>query len=693
MRRILATSALPYANGAIHLGHLLEHVQTDIWVRSQRLAGNLCTYVCADDAHGTATMLAAEAEGIAPEVLIERLREEHARDLRDFLVEHDNYHSTHSPENRALTERIYLACRARGDISSRPVRQLYDAQRGLFLADRHVHGDCPRCGAGGQHGDNCDNCGATYDATELGNPRSVLSGAVPELRESTHYFFELPNWGEWLARWVRSGAVQEEVANKLAEWLEGGLKAWDISRDAPYFGFGIPDAPGKYFYVWLDAPIGYLASFRNLCDRRPDLDFDAYWRADSTAEVHHFIGKDIVNFHCLFWPATLAAAGFRAPTRVHVHGFVTVDGAKMSKSRGTFVAARRYLDHLDPEHLRYYFAARLGPTVDDIDLNLADFVNRVNADLVGKYVNIASRCAPFLARGFGNRLGGPCADHPLFQRAAGAAGGIAALYDAGEFARALREVMAIADETNAYIAANPPWEQARDPALSAAVHATCTLAVNVFRLLTLYLKPVIPATAARAEAYLQVAPLAFADAARCLHDHALAPFTPLMQRIDAKAVARMVEAGREGDAEPAPAASAPPREASAGTRKAKATPGPAATPAAPEAAPAHVDIADFAKVDLRIARITDAATVDGADKLLRLTVDLGGETRTVFAGIRAAYAPADLVGRLTVVVANLAPRRMRFGTSEGMVLAAGPGGRDIFLLSPDAGAAPGMQVR
>lgn len=701
MRRILVTSALPYANGAIHIGHLLEHVQTDMWVRFQRLRGNECIYVCADDAHGTATMLAADAAGIAPETLIERLRSEHARDFRDFLVEHDNYYSTHSPENRELTERIYLACRGGGHIGTRSVRQLFDPVKKLFLADRHVRGTCPRCGATEQYGDNCDVCSATYDATELGNPRSVLSGAAPELRDSEHYFFELQNWSEWLGRWLNAGGVQEEVANKLSEWLRAGLKPWDISRDAPYFGFEIPDAPGKYFYVWMDAPIGYLASFRNLCSRRPDLNFDDFWKPDSTAEVHHFIGKDIINFHCLFWPANLQAAGFRLPTRVHVHGFITVDGAKMSKSRGTFINARNYLDHLDPEHLRYYFAARLGPTVDDIDMNLVDFVNRVNAELVGKYVNIASRCAPFLKRQFDNRLGADASDHPLFRRAADAANTIAQWYEAGDFARAVREIAAIADDANAYIAANPPWEQSRDPAASGSVHATCTLAVNVFRLLTLYLKPIIPATAARAEAYLQVAPLQWADAASFLSHHELSTFTPLMQRIDPKAVSRLIDAGREQGAASEPAtveaAAVPARKEKAGrtdTKSAKPAPPTTPTTAASETATvSHIDIADFAKVDLRVARIVAATTVEGADKLLQLTLDVGGETRNVFAGIRAAYQPESLVGRLTIVVANLAPRKMRFGVSEGMVLAAGPGGKEVFLLAPDSGATPGMQVR
>ena len=692
MRRILVTSALPYANGPIHLGHLLEHTQTDIWVRFQRMRGNECWYVCADDAHGTGTMLSAERAGQPAEQWIEALRQEHARDLADFLVAHDNYGSTHSPENRAFAERIYLAARERGAIVTSDVAQLFDPEKKLFLADRYVKGECPRCGAADQYGDNCDNCSATYDATELKNPRSLLSGATPELRTSQHLFFDLPQFNDWLRAWVRSGTVQTEVANKLAEWLDGGLRPWDISRDAPYFGFEIPDAPGKFFYVWLDAPIGYMASFQQLCDRlnasgeRTDLRFDDFWAADSTAEVHHFIGKDIINFHCLFWPAMLDCAGFRTPTRVHTHGFITVDGTKMSKSRGTFINARTYLDHLDPEYLRYYFAARLGPTVDDMDLNLEDFVQRVNAELVGKVVNIASRCAAFINREFGNRLGGACPDDALWARAVAAGAQVARHYEDGDYARAMREIMQVADEANTYIAAQAPWARIKQEGTRDEVQAVCTLGLNLFRAVAIYLKPVLPKLAASAEAFFAEGPWQWDSAQRYLVDHEVAAFRPLMTRIEAAKVQKMIEAGR------VPEAPAKATQPAAGASAAASPAGTADTAAIAPVKP-EITIDDLAKVDLRVARITAAALVEGADKLLQLTLDLGDGNRNIFAGIRSAYAPDDIVGRLTVVVANLAPRKMRFGLSEGMVLAAGPGGRDIFLLSPDSGAQPGMEVK
>ena len=670
MRRILVTSALPYANGAIHLGHLFEHIQTDIYVRYQRMAGNECYYVCADDAHGTATMLLAEAEGTSPEALIDRLRAEHAEDFRRFHISHDNYHSTHSPENEHFLTTIYQRLHAGGHIVTAEVAQLFDPERGLFLADRQIRGDCPRCGASDQPGDNCDSCSATYDATELGNPRSVLSDAKPELRQSVHYFVDLPKFGDYLREWTASGTLQDEVRNKLDEWLSAGLRRWDISRDAPYFGFPIPGVEGKFFYVWMDAPIGYMASFQNLCERTEGLDFDDFWRPDSAAEVHHFIGKDIINFHCLFWPAVLEHSGFRTPTRVHTHGMITVDGKQMSKSRGTFINASTYLEHLDPEYLRYYFATKLAPNMDDVDVNLDDFVQRVNSDLAGKLVNIASRCAGFIGRHFDGALATRIEDEALWQAVAQASDGLAEHYERGDIGRAVREVMALADQVNRYIATEEPWRHIEDEARREHVHGVCSLGINAFRSLVTYLKPILPGLAAKTERFLAIDPLIWADAATPLLGHRIGAFERLFTRVDKKDVARMVAATRaEVSGEPAEA------------------------PAEPAEALAQLAFEDFAKVDLRVAKVVDAAEVPGADKLLALTLDLGGEQRRVFAGIRSAYAPADLIGRLTVVVANLAPRKMRFGVSEGMVLAAGPGGREIFLLAPDAGAEPGMQVK
>ena len=542
MRHILVTSALPYANGAIHLGHLFEHIQTDIWVRYQRMAGNECIYVCADDAHGTATMLLAERNGTTPEELIEPLRAEHAEDFRRFHISHDNYYSTHSPENEHYATLIYRRLTQKGLIFTGEVEQLYDPVRGLFLADRHVRGTCPRCGAAEQPGDNCDGCGATYDATELGAPRSLLSEAAPQRKSSLHYFFDLPKFSDYLKRWTASDAVQPEVSNKLAEWLSQGLKPWDISRDAPYFGFQIPETEGKFFYVWMDAPIGYMASFRNLCNRTEGLSFDDFWNLDSAAEVHHFIGKDIVNFHALFWPSVLSGAGFRTPTRVHTHGFITVGGTRMSKSRGTFINAATYLDHLDPEYLRYYFATKLMPDTDDIDVNLDDFVLRVNSDLVGKVVNIASRCAGFIARKFNGRLAAAIHDSELWAAVSGARDGIGELFDRGEVSRAVREITALADRTNHYIAQHEPWKHAKDPRRSDEVQGVCSLGINAFRVLMVYLKPILPAMAAKAESFLNSGELTWDDAAAPLLDHPIDTFRPLLTRIDRNDVDRVVEA-------------------------------------------------------------------------------------------------------------------------------------------------------
>jgi methionyl-tRNA synthetase len=687
-RDILITSALPYANGPIHIGHLVEYIQTDIWARFQKLRGQNCWYVCADDAHGTPIMLKARAEGITPEALIARVAQEHKADFAAFRIGFDNYHSTHSEENRYCATLIYERNRDKGHVESRTIEQAFDPVEQMFLPDRFIKGECPKCGAADQYGDNCEACGASYSPAELKNPRSVVSGAVPEQRESEHLFFRLADFEPMLREWTRGGGLQAQVANKLDEWFDAGLKGWDISRDAPYFGFEIPDHPGKFFYVWLDAPIGYMASFKQLCEsergRAAGLDFDAFWGKDSAAELYHFIGKDIIYFHALFWPAMLHGADFRTPTAVFAHGFLTVDGQKMSKSRGTFIKARTYLDHLNPEYLRYYFAAKLGPGVDDIDLNLDDFQARVNADLVGKVVNIASRTAGFLTKRAGGRLAAELPEPALFEDFVAAGQSIAEAYERREFSRAVREIMALADRANQYIDEQAPWVVAKQDGQDAKLQGICTEGLNLFRLLIGWLKPILPGTAEAAERFLQIEPLTWADLATPLLDHAIAKFEPLMVRVEPAQVAAVLEASKEDLA----AAGQPAGGQGADAAAAAATDHLAKDPIADT-----IDFETFAKVDLRIARIARAAPVEGADKLLQLTLDLGGETRNVFAGISKAYAPADLEGRLTVMVANLAPRKMRFGVSEGMVLAAGPGGKDLFILSPDAGAEPGMKVK
>ena len=671
-RRILVTSALPNANGPIHLGHVLEQIQTDIWVRFQRMRGNQAIYVCADDTHGTATMIKAEQEGVSAETLVENMRQLHMADSQGFLIAHDNYYSTNSPENQHYSELIYKRLQEAGLIFTEEVEQLYDPEKGLFLADRFVVGGCPKCKTPDQYGDNCENCGATYNANELIDPKSIFSGATPELRGSDHYFFDLGRYTDFLKAWTRSGAVQPEIANKLAEWLDDGLRAWDISRDAPYFGFTIPGTTDKYFYVWMDAPIGYMASFQNLCDQDSDLNFDDFWATDSGAEVHHFIGKDIVNFHALFWPAVLDGSNFRTPTKVHTHGFLTVDGTKMSKSRGTFILAKTYLDHLSPEYLRYYYAAKLSGSADDLDLNLKDFVARVNSDLVGKVINIASRTAGFLVNQFNGVLADRVHDEALMAQFHAHVEPIAALFESGDTAKAMRELTALADAANQYIAKHEPWNMAKDPDHRDAVQLVCSQGINMFRCLAIFLKPVLPAMAKKAEAFLSVAPLTWADAEAPLLGHTIREFTPMLQRIETAQIEKMVDASKQ------------PEPASAPTK---------AKPAATDEASNVISIDYFMKVQLRVARIVEAAPVEGADKLLQLTLDVGDHQRQVFSGIKAAYQAEDLVGRLTVVVANLAPRKMRFGVSEGMVLAAGPGGSDIFLLSPDSGAEPGMHVK
>ena len=675
-RKILVTSALPYANGPIHLGHLVEYIQTDIWVRFQKLRGNECHYVCADDAHGTPIMLRAQSEGITPEQLIERIGAEHRADFADFLIGFDNYHSTHSDENRELAELIYTRLRDAGHIATRTITQAYDPVKEMFLPDRFIKGECPRCGAADQYGDSCEACGATYSPTDLKNAVSAISGARPIEKESLHYFFKLADFGPMLRKWTGAGHLQAEVANKLDEWFRDGLREWDISRDAPYFGFRIPDTDDKYFYVWLDAPIGYMASFRNLCARE-GLDFDAFWKKDSDAELYHFIGKDIIYFHALFSPAMLEGAGFRTPTAINAHGFLTVNGQKMSKSRGTFIKARTWLDHLNPEYLRYYFAAKLGSTIDDIDLNLDDFQLRVNADLVGKVVNIASRCAGFISKRFDGRLAKACVERDLYDTFVRAGEEIAGLYDRREFGQAMREIMALADRANQYIDEKKPWALARQEGMEQTVQDVCSVGLNLFRVLMTYLKPVLPRMAERVEAFLGIEPMTWVNLAEPLVGHTIRAYEPLMMRVDPAAVTAMQDASKESLAPtvaPATAAMAP------GVL--------AGNPIAPE-----ISIDDFGKIDLRIARIVAAEHVEGADKLLHLTLDLGGETRSVFAGIKSAYKPEDLVGRLTVMVANLAPRKMKFGLSEGMVLAAGPGGKDLFILNPDDGAQPGMRVK
>ena len=668
-RQILVTNALPYANAALHLGHILEYTQTDVWVRFQRMRGHQCYYVSADDAHGTAIMLKADEKGISPEQHISDMRSIHEADFRDFHISVDNYHSTHSDENKHYAELIYNRLVENDHIAKREITQAFDAEKQLFLADRYIKGTCPKCKAVDQYGDNCEACGATYSPTDLINPVSALSGTTPIEKQSTHYFFKLPEFTEFLKSWTRSGAVQDEVANKLGEWLDSGLQEWDISRDAPYFGFEIPNAPNKFFYVWLDAPIGYMASFKNLCDQQ-NLDFDQFWGADSSAELYHFIGKDIVNFHALFWPAMLTSANFRTPTKVCVHGFVTVNGKKMSKSRGTFINARCYLDHLNPEYLRYYYASKLTASVEDIDLNLEDFIQKVNSDLVGKVVNIASRCAKFVTKGNDGILSSTIADNALWQQVSEAGNKIAEHYENREYSKAIREIMAQADAANEYIAAKEPWKLNKDPSQQQQVQDICSLGINLFRLLLTYLKPVIPAMAADGEAFLNDQ-LTWDSIKQPLIGHQINNFKPLLQRVEQEKVEAMVEASKQ--------------EVKQATKEVLEG------PLADEPIAAEINFDDFMKVDLRVARIVKAEAVEGADKLLALTLDIGGETRNVFSGIKSSYQAADLEGRLTVMVANLAPRKMRFGISEGMVLAAGDDD-GIYLLSPDSGAKPGQRI-
>ncbi len=670
-RKILVTSALPYANGSVHLGHLVEYIQTDIWVRFQKMRGHECHYVCADDAHGTPIMLRAQNEGITPEQLIADISKEHQADFAEFAIGFDNYHSTHSEENRQLASQIYLANRDAGHIESRTISQAYDPEKEMFLPDRFIRGECPKCGAADQYGDSCEVCGATYDPTELKNPVSAVSGATPITKESKHYFFKLGNFEPMLREWTQGDHLQAEVGRKLGEWFDSGLQDWDISRDAPYFGFEIPDAPNKFFYVWLDAPIGYLASFKNYCDRT-GVDFNEFMRADSPTEMVHFIGKDIIYFHALFWPAMLKGAGFRLPNRVYAHGFLTVDGKKMSKSRGTFIKARTYLNHLNPEYLRYYFAAKLTSRIDDLDLNLTDFAQRVNSDLVGKVINIASRCAGFIQKKFDGRLSSNVADSALLEDFQLAGDNIAELYEKREFSRAMRDIMALADRANQYIADKEPWQLIKQEGSEQEVHEICSLGINLFRVLMVYLAPVVPKLTEEVQSFLNDN-FTWDSHKTALTDHPIDKFKALMQRVEMDDVNAMIDASKEEQASQAPAL-----ETNDELKK---------EPIADE-----ISFDDFAKVDLRVARIANAEHVEGADKLLKLTLDLGGETRQVFAGIKSAYDPEALKGQLTVMVANLAPRKMRFGLSEGMVLAAGPGKDEIYILNPHDGAKPGMRI-
>ncbi len=680
-RKILVTSALPYANGSIHLGHLVEYVQTDIWVRFHKMQGHSCHYVCADDTHGTPIMLRAEKEGITPEALIERVHGEHSADFAEFLVEFDNYYSTNSAENRELATGIYRALKANGKIAVRTIEQYFDPVKQMFLPDRFIKGECPKCHAKDQYGDSCEVCGATYSPTELINPYSAVSGAAPVRKETEHYFFKLSECEDFLKAWTRAGHLQEEAANKMGEWFASGLSDWDISRDAPYFGFEIPDAPGKYFYVWLDAPIGYMASFQNLCKQK-GLDFGEYWAKDSETELYHFIGKDILYFHALFWPATLEFSGYRKPTKVFAHGFLTVNGEKMSKSRGTFITARSYIEHVkNPEYLRYYYAAKLNGTMEDIDLNLEDFVARVNSDLVGKYVNIASRCAGFVSKRFDGKIGA-IGDNDVIHEMRASAAEIAGYFEQRDYGRALRAIMTLADKANGFVAGAAPWELAKQEGQEDLLHRVCSEALEMFRILTVYLKPVLPKLAADVEAFLNAASLSWQDAANCLPTgHAINPYQHLMTRLDPKQIEAMTEANKES-LQPAPQAHSQTRHAEAQQHAEQA------------GAVEHISIDDFTKVDLRIARIASAEHVEGAEKLLKLMLDIGEEKpRQVFAGIKSAYDPATLVGRLTVMVANLAPRKMKFGMSEGMVLAASDERGGPFILSPDVGAQPGMRVK
>jgi len=699
-RKILVTSALPYANGSIHLGHLVEYIQTDIWVRFQKMQGHEVHYVCADDTHGTPIMLRAEKEGITPEQLIERVGLEHQTDFDHFHVAFDHYGSTNSAETKEYAQAIYRKLKAAGLIEVRSIEQFYDPLKNMFLPDRFIKGECPKCHAKDQYGDNCEVCGAAYAPTDLIEPYSAMSGAKPELRSSDHYFFKLSaeSCQQFLRKWTRSGALQPEAANKMQEWLgvegENKLTDWDISRDAPYFGFEIPNAPGKYFYVWLDAPVGYMGSFKKLCDEK-GMDFNEYWKPDSKAEMYHFIGKDILYFHALFWPAMLQHAGFRTPTKLFAHGFLTVNGEKMSKSRGTFITAQSYVDHIkNTEYLRYYYAAKLNGTMEDIDLNLEDFVAKVNSDLIGKYINIASRTAGFINKRFDGKLAieeviSKSESAYLLGDFMGMQSLIADAYENRDFGKAIREIMRLADRANEYVNEQAPWVLAKQVGQEAKLHEACTISLNLFRLLTLYLKPVLPKLAEQVESFLMIEPLSWPDAINTmLLDHKINDYSHLATRLDPKLIEAMVAANQEA-LQPAQQSHSRVRHAAHQQQEVKNQVAQAEKDFEP-----FIGIEDFAKIDLRVAKIIDAEHIEGADKLLRLTLDVGEEKpRTVFAGIKSAYDPEKLKGRMTVMVANLAPRKMKFGLSEGMVLAASGESPGLFILSPDDGAQPGMRIK
>ncbi|WP_410678724.1 methionine--tRNA ligase [Avibacterium paragallinarum] len=678
-RKILVTCALPYANGPIHLGHMLEHIQADIWVRFQRMRGNEIYFVCADDAHGTPIMLKADQMGITPEQLIADVQQKHVEDFKGFNISFDNYYSTHSEENRELAESIYNKLKENGFIKSRTISQLFDPEKQMFLPDRFVKGTCPKCKSPDQYGDNCEVCSATYSPTELIDPRSTVSGATPVLKESEHFFFDLPSFEAMLKAWIRSGSLQQEVANKMQEWFEAGLQQWDISRDSPYFGFKIPNTENKYFYVWLDAPIGYMASFKNLCNRKGNIDFDSFWHKDSQAELYHFIGKDIMYFHSLFWPAMLDGAELRKPDNIFVHGYVTVNGEKMSKSRGTFIQAATYLKHLDPEYLRYYYAAKLSNRIDDLDLNLEDFVQRVNADVVNKLVNLASRNAGFIQKRFNGELAASLQDPVLFAEFTSQADHIAAYYENREFGKAIREIMALTDKANKYIDEKAPWVIAKEVGREQELQQVCSMGIELFRVLMGYLKPVLPQLAERAEAFLQTE-ITWDNLATPLLAHNIAPFKALFSRLDMKQIEQMIEASKAENAQLNPQSS---------TEK-------SAVQNSEEFEPFEetITIDDFAKLDLRVAKVLKCEAVPESNKLLKFILDLGVEQRQVFSGIKAAYnKPEDLEGRMVIMVANLAPRKMKFGMSEGMILSAGTGGEDLFLLDVDSGAKAGARVK
>ena len=681
-RKILVTSALPYANGSIHLGHMVEHIQTDVWVRFQKLRGHECYYCCADDTHGTPVMLAAQKQGIAPEDMIAKVREEHLADFTGFSISYDNYYSTHSPENKQFSQDIYRALKANGKIESRVIEQLFDPEKQMFLPDRFVKGECPKCHAQDQYGDNCEVCGTTYSPTELINPYSAVSGAKPELRKSEHFFFKLGECADFLKAWTSGNNphdgkphLQAEALNKMKEWLGEGeettLSDWDISRDAPYFGFEIPDAPGKYFYVWLDAPVGYMASFKNLCDRI-GIDFDEYFKADSQTEMYHFIGKDILYFHALFWPAMLHFSGHRAPTGVYAHGFLTVDGQKMSKSRGTFITAKSYLEQgLNPEWMRYYIAAKLNSKIEDIDLNLQDFISRVNSDLVGKYVNIAARASGFIAKRFEGRLK-DVSGSALLAKLAAESDNIAEQYENREYARALRDIMALADAVNEYVDANKPWELAKQEGQDERLHEVCSELINAFTMLTAYLAPVLPQTAANAARFLNLDAITWANTRETLGEHAINKYEHLMQRVEQKQVDDLIEANKQSIA-----AAAAPVEDSKYEKVAE-----------------QASFDDFMKIDMRVAKVLNCEAVEGSTKLLKFDLDFGFEKRIIFSGIAASYPnPAELNGRMVIAVANFAPRKMaKFGVSEGMILSAATAEGKLKLLDVDAGAQPGDKV-